>query len=272
MQTRMVVVEQEVLGVQMLTNWIIIQFSRQFMEWLMTSNKTQYNRGYKIMKKIWIATIAISTALALGACGKQTQAETVPTTIEATTVVETTVTETTTAMETTEASNDKYGEYGKEMYDILVADWMEWLYADEGELRLNATAMLGSISEENYEAIIQEILAMDRGQNPYAASQAAALGQPLPSESAPVQETQASSKESKAVETQTQPTQKSEPTQKAEPEVQPTQSSSDDSMISEEEANRIIQEVGIGTPEGDTINSADGWSGDIDAADFNWHQ
>lgn len=244
------------------------------MEWLMTSNKTQYNRGYKIMKKIWIATIAISTALALGACGKQTQAETVPTTIEATTVVETTVTETTTAMETTEASNDKYGEYGKEMYDILVADWMEWLYADEGELRLNATAMLGSISEENYEAIIQEILAMDRGQNPYAASQAAALGQPLPSESAPVQETQAQvNNEVK----QSDPVQSNAPqsTQKAEPEVQPTQSSSDDSMISEEEFDRIMQEAGVtdGTNgKGETINSADGWSGDIDAADFNWHQ
>ena len=66
-----------------------------------------------------------------------------------------------------------------------------------------------------------------------------------------------------------------QPTQKAEPKVQPTQSSSDDSMISEEEANRIIQEVGIGNiGEGkvETINSAEGWGGDTDAADFNWHQ
>ena len=65
--------------------------------------------------------------------------------------------------------------------------------------------------------------------------------------------------------------------QKAEPVVQPTQSSSgsDDSMISEEEFDRIMQEAGItdGTNgKGETINSADGWSGDIDAADFNWHQ
>ena len=80
------------------------------------SHITQYNRGYKIMKKIWITTIAISTALALGACGKQTQAETVPTT-EATTAAETTVEESTTQEEATIAV---YGEYGKESYDILV--------------------------------------------------------------------------------------------------------------------------------------------------------
>ena len=222
------------------------------------------------MRKIWIIGAAISLTLILGACSSQIQAETTPTTIEATTVVETTVTETTTAIETTEASNGKYGEYGKEMYDILVADWMEWLYADEAELRLNATAMLGSISEENYEAIIQEILAMDRGQNPYAASQAAALG--LPSESVPVPETEVSSKESKAVETQTQPTQKSDPTQKAEPEVQPTQSSSDDSMISEEEFDRISEELGIGTPEIEIIDSADGFDLDPNGGSYNWHQ
>ena len=65
-------------------------------------------------------------------------------------------------------------------------------------------------------------------------------------------------------------------TQKAEPVVQPTQSSgSDDSMISEEEFDRIMQEAGVtdGTNgKGETINSAEGWGGDIDAADFNWHQ
>lgn len=225
------------------------------------------------MRKIWIIGAAISLTLILGACSSQIQAETTPTTIEATTVVETTVTETTTAIETTEASNGKYGEYGKEMYDMLVADWMEWLYADEAELRLNATAMLGSISEENYEAIIQEILAMDRGQNPYAASQAAALG--LPSESVP-SETEVSSKESKAVETtQAQPTQKSEPT-KSDPVVQPTQSSgSDDSMISEEEFDRISREAGItGNGEGkvETINSAEGFDLDPNGGSYNWHQ
>lgn len=66
-----------------------------------------------------------------------------------------------------------------------------------------------------------------------------------------------------------------QPTQKSDPVVQPTQSSSDDSMISEEEFDRIMQEAGVtdGTNgKGETINSADGWSGDIDAADFNWHQ
>ena len=67
-----------------------------------------------------------------------------------------------------------------------------------------------------------------------------------------------------------------QPTQQSDPVVQPTQSSgSDDSMISEEEFDRISREAGVtGNGEGkvETINSADGWSGDIDAADFNWHQ
>ena len=229
------------------------------------------------MRKIRIIGAAISLTLILGACSSQIQAETTPTTIEATTVVETTVIETTTAIETTEASNDKYGEYGKEMYDILVADWMEWLYADEAELRLNATAMLGLISEENYESIIQEILAMDRGSNPYAASQAAALGQPLPSESVPesVPETQAQVnnevKQSDPVQSNT-----SQSTQKSDPVVQPTQSSgSDDSMISEEEFDRISEELGItdGTNgKGETINSADGFDLDPNGGSYNWHQ
>ena len=66
-------------------------------------------------------------------------------------------------------------------------------------------------------------------------------------------------------------------TQKAEPEIQPTQSSSssDDSMISEEEFDRISEELGItdGTNgKGETINSADGFDLDPNGGSYNWHQ
>ncbi|MCQ5144330.1 hypothetical protein [Enterocloster bolteae] len=63
-----------------------------------------------------------------------------------------------------------------------------------------------------------------------------------------------------------------QPTQQSDPVVQPTQSSSDDSMISEEEFDRISEELGIGTPEGDTINSADGFDLDPNGGSYNWHQ
>ncbi|WP_320972469.1 hypothetical protein [Enterocloster bolteae] len=59
------------------------------------------------------------------------------------------------------------------------------------------------------------------------------------------------------------------------PEVQPTQSSDDDSMISEEEFDRISQELGItdGTNgKGETINSADGFDLDPNGGSYNWHQ
>ena len=76
---------------------------------------------------------------------------------------------------------------------------------------------------------------------------------------------------SKPVETKSQQPVKSEPQSVSEtqPQVQPTQ---DDSIISKEEADRIIQEVGIGTPEGDIITGEEELGGDIDSADFNWHQ
>ena len=59
-------------------------------------------------------------------------------------------------------SMGKYGEFGKEIYDVLVQNWMDGVYADEFELRYDAKLMLGVISEENYEAIIKEIRAMNR--------------------------------------------------------------------------------------------------------------
>lgn len=150
------------------------------------------------MRKLSIIGLAISMTFILSACSGQAQAETNPTTAMETTVSETTTeaetTEATTISETTVADMGNYGEYGKEAYDLLVADWVDWIYADEGELRLNATAMLGSISEENYEAIIAEILSIDRGSNPYADLQTEA--QSTQSESKSVQSTQSESKSS----------------------------------------------------------------------------
>lgn len=60
------------------------------------------------------------------------------------------------------ASMGKYGEFGKEMYDVLVENWKAGVYAGEFDLRYDATLNLGLISDENFEAIIQEIVAMDR--------------------------------------------------------------------------------------------------------------
>ena len=66
-----------------------------------------------------------------------------------------------------------------------------------------------------------------------------------------------------------------QPTQKSDPVVQPTQSSSDDSMISEEEFDRISREAGVtGNGEGkvETINSAEGFDLDPNGGSYNWHQ
>ncbi|RHR46059.1 hypothetical protein DWX10_27270 [Clostridium sp. AF18-27] len=60
------------------------------------------------------------------------------------------------------ASMGKYGEFGKEMYDVLVENWKAGVYAGEFDLRYDAILNLGLISDENFEAIIQEIVAMDR--------------------------------------------------------------------------------------------------------------
>lgn len=216
------------------------------------------------MKKILFASIA----LLLVGCSQQTQAETTPTTIETTTVIETTVEESTTEAETSIASMGKYGEYGKEMYDILVADWLEWLYADEGELRLNATVMLGSISEENYEAIIEEILAMDRGTNPHASTQAEATAvQPTQSESKPAQSTNQSQP--------TQPTQSTNQSQQPAPtQPAPTQPAPEQQLapgaLSIEEIERRKAEAGL---DGDIdVEIVDEIHGDANAGQgYDWN-
>lgn len=129
-------------------------------------------------------------------------------------------------------SMGKYGEYGKEMYDLLVDDWVAWRYETEEELRLNATAMLGSISEENYEAIIEEILGMDRGERPSESlSETPTPTQPAPQvESKPApQKSVPQKQQTQSVETQAsvQPTQPAvqepAPTQPAVQEPAPTQ-------------------------------------------------
>ncbi|MCD7990909.1 MAG: hypothetical protein LUK37_03615 [Clostridia bacterium] len=69
------------------------------------------------------------------------------------------------------------------------------------------------------------------------------------------------------IQSQSQSPQQSEPVQS-----QPTQSSSNDTMISEEEFDRISRELGIGTAEGETINNADGVSLAPNGGSYNWHQ
>ena len=66
--------------------------------------------------------------------------------------------------------------------------------------------------------------------------------------------------------------QQSNSVQNTQPQVQPTQ---DDSIMTEEEFDRISREAGItGNGEGkvDIITGEEELGGDIDSADFNWHQ
>lgn len=232
------------------------------------------------MRKLSIIGLAISMTFILSACSGQAQAETNPTTAMETTVSETTTeaetTEATTISETTVADMGKYGEYGKEAYDLLVADWVDWIYADEGELRLNATAMLGSISEENYEAIIAEILSIDRGSNPYADLQTEA--QSTQSESKPVQSTQSESKSSNTnivTETKSQQSESTPPHQSTPAPTQPpTQPAPEQQLapgaLSEEEIARRESEAGMGhNAEGEIVDEI---HGDADAGrGYDWN-
>lgn len=187
-------------------------------------------------RKIFQTGGIIALMITMTACGNQAQAETV----EPTTVVETTIQETT-AEPTTEESDEeggftgktedgeviasmgRYGEYGKEMYDLIVSMWLSNELETEEDLRLNARELLGSISEENYEAIITEILAMDRGTTPNVSIQQTepAVNQ---KEAQPVAETQP----------QVQPTQPSQPEQELAP-----------GALSKEEVDRREREAGM---------------------------
>lgn len=233
------------------------------------------------MRKLSIIGLAISMTFILSACSGQAQAETNPTTAMETTVSETTTeaetTEATTISETTVADMGKYGEYGKEAYDLLKFNWENRIYEDETELRENAPIILGSISEENLEIIIQELLSLDRGQNPsQETTQSESLTETKPVESTKVPEpTQAP---------QPEPTQSVEPeTKQAEPQQttpspQPQVNNTPPAAISQEEEDAIwdqaAKDLGLG---GDVdpstqVTISDGIT--IDPEDnqgWNWH-
>lgn len=220
------------------------------------------------MRKLSIIGLAISMTFILSACSGQAQAETNPTTAMETTVLETTTeaetTETPTISETTKADMGNYGEYGKEAYELLKLNWVNGIYEDETELRENAPIILGSISEENLEIIIQELLSLDRGQNT-TQSESLTETKPVESTKEPVPTQAPQPTQAQAVE----PTQAPEP-QQTTPAPQPQVNNNTDSVISQEEADRILEEAGLGgTP---NVTISDGISVDPeDNQGWNWH-
>lgn len=230
------------------------------------------------MRKLSITGLAISMTFILSACSGQAQAETNPTTAMETTVSETTTeaetTEATTISETTVADMGKYGEYGKEAYELLKLNWVNGIYEDEAELRAQAPTILGSISEENLEIIIQELLSLDR---PNSTSQ-----------STPTQSTGESLTVPTSVEStkapQPEPTQAPQP-QQTTPAPQPTQAETQSQVnnvppaaISQEEEDAIwdqaAKDLGLGeeVDASTKVTISDGISVDPeDNQGWNWH-
>lgn len=175
------------------------------------------------------------------------------------------------------ASMGKYGEYGKEAYDLLKFNWENRIYEDETELRENAPIILGSISEENLEIIIQELLSLDRGQNPsQETTQSESLTETKPVESTKVPEpTQAPQPEpTQAVEPETK---QAEP-QQTTPSPQPQVNNTPPAAISEEEADAIwdqaAKDLGLGeeVDASTKVTISDGISVDPeDNQGWNWH-
>lgn len=222
------------------------------------------------MKKYVITGMIISLSLmtALTGCGKQAQAETNSTTVSETTT-EAETTEATTISETTVADMGKYGEYGKEAYDLLKFNWENRIYEDETELRENAPIILGSISEENLESIIQELLSIDRpNSTSQETTQSESLTETKPVESTKVPEpTQAPQPEpTQAVEPETK---QAEP-QQTTPSPQPQVNNTPPAAIGQEEEDAIWEEAGLGgTP---NVTISDGISLDPNAGEgYNWH-
>lgn len=232
------------------------------------------------MRKLSIIGLAISMTFILSACSGQAQAETNPTTAMETTVSETTTeaetTEATTISETTVADMGKYGEYGKEAYELLKLNWVNGIYEDETELRAQAPTILGSISSENLEIIIQELLSLDRGQN---TSQETTQSKGL-TESKPVESTKEPAPTQAPQPTQAQavePTQAPEP-QQTQAETQSQVNNVPPAAISEEEADAILDQAAKDLGLGEEVDAStkvtisDGISVDPeDNQGWNWH-
>ena len=223
------------------------------------------------MKKAFILSIAVTIAVSSSGCVKESNAEPIR---------ETVISESLPSEEETETESEadgawsgiteegdsissigKYGEYGEGMYNVLIDLWKNWTILDEAELRINATAMLGLIAEEDYEAIITEILSLDRGTNPTA--------QPAQQETQPAQTEQAKPANNNTSSNNTTPTQPATNTAPS-PETQAPQvnnNDSEDSVISIEEAERMLEEAGLDGNGKSEVGHIGGWSG---PGNFNW--
>lgn len=218
------------------------------------------------MKRLLQIGIIMVLTISITACGSQAQAETpAPTTaIETTASTVEETTEEPTTEESTEdgeviASMGRYGEYGKEAYDLVLSMWLGYELETEEDLREAASSLLGSISKENYEAIIAEILAMDRGQNQNANAVTQSQPAPAPAQSTPQSETKASA-----------------PTQSAPAEtqasVQPTQPAPEEELapgaLTIEEIERRKKEAGMAAhPD---VEIADPNGAGMGEGTFNW--
>lgn len=242
------------------------------------------------MRKLSIIGLAISMTFILSACSGQAQAETNPTTVMETTVSETTTeaetTEATTISETTVADMGRYGEYGKEAYELLKLNWVNGIYENEAELREQAPILLGSISDENLEVIIQELLSLNRpNSTPQETTQNTGESLTVPTSVEPTkapQPTQAPQPAPTQAQQAVEPETKQAEPQQTTPAPQPTQApqvnNNTDSVMSQEEfdaiEDQIAKDLGLG---GDVdpstqVTISDGISLDPDAGEgYNWH-
>lgn len=180
------------------------------------------------------------------------------------------------------ASMGNYGEYGKEAYELLKLNWVNGIYENEAELRAQAPNILGSISDENLEVIIQELLSLNRpNSTPQETTQNTGESLTVPTS---VESTKAPESEpTQAVETETK---QAEP-QQTTPAPQPTQAPAETqsqvnntppAAISQEEEDAIwdqaAKDLGLGeeVDASTKVTISDGITGDPeDNQGWNWH-
>ena len=229
-------------------------------------------------KKAMILTVGLISIILLSACAKESSAEPIVETVtseeihtesESLTSEEERETESfTSKTETTEEDSVRYGEYGEGMYNALVDLWKDWTILDEAELRVKATSMLGLIAEEDYEAIITEILSLDRGTNPYITPDTQQVAKDNSNNSNGTQPvTQPAPAETQATPPETQAV-----TQPAPPETQAPPQNNDSDLaegaLSIEEIERRKAEAGMtGHAQGEEAQIG-GWSG---PGTWNWN-
>ena len=227
-------------------------------------------------KKALLLTVAMISIIPISSCAKESSTEPIT---EAVTIESIhTESESLTREEETESFTSKtepliedgdsgrYGEYGEEIYKVLVSLWKDWTILDETELRVNATAMLGLIAEEDYESIITEIISLDRGTNPYitknSAQQATQPTKPVNNNTSnnntnPIQPAPENNNTTPQSETPA-------------PETPAPSNNDEDSVISIEEAERMLEEAGLGGRGEVSIVNPEDVSFGGDGSEFNW--